>query len=145
MEFTLKKSYTIVFDFLRKHYLKTYVDELGGILSDMQIVGEWGTADPAAWGDWIKVVKNQNGYKLLHEKCKECSHKWCKYECDIHDIFTVTSEDAYTAMIDLLKYHNMCTQDKELNEYITELELSKCNLSADLYKKWVQHLEEYCK
>jgi len=49
--------------FLEKYYEQTSSDDVGALLSDMLFLEDGGTADPAAWNDWIECVD-----KALEEK-----------------------------------------------------------------------------
>lgn len=46
--------------------MRTSSDDVGGILSDLQMFLDGGTFDPAAWEDWIDTV----------EVLKEEQSKW---------------------------------------------------------------------
>lgn len=55
--------------FLEKFYENTHSDNVGGLLGDLQIVGDGMPADPAAWQDWIHCV---NSEQLTLSQAFEC-------------------------------------------------------------------------
>jgi hypothetical protein len=68
---TLKEAYAAMFVFLEKRYNITKSDELGGMLGQMSLLPDGGTADPATWGDWLKCVEAAKNGKVdlqLHLK-----------------------------------------------------------------------------
>lgn len=42
--------------FLEKYYQRTASDDIGSLLGDLQLLQDGGTADPAAWEDWILAI-----------------------------------------------------------------------------------------
>ena len=43
--------------FLERFYENTHSDDVGALLGDMSVLGDGGTADPAAWEDWMDAVR----------------------------------------------------------------------------------------
>lgn len=56
MQVSTKMAYMSMIIFLEKFYLQTYSDDLGGILSDLPLLSDGASADPAALYDWSKAV-----------------------------------------------------------------------------------------
>jgi hypothetical protein len=54
---TLHEAYLSMFEFLVELYRRTNSDELGAILGDLSLLENGLTADPAAWGDWLRCVE----------------------------------------------------------------------------------------
>ena len=52
--------------FLDDYYDRTQSDEIGAILGGLQIVGDGMPADPAAWDDWLKCVRQVLSEKVKH-------------------------------------------------------------------------------
>jgi hypothetical protein len=53
---TIRQAFDAMTCFLEKYYQLTNADEVGGLLSIMQIWGDT-TADPAVWEDWMACVQ----------------------------------------------------------------------------------------
>jgi hypothetical protein len=67
---TLKQGFLAMYAFLDAFYSRTKSDDVGGLLGDMSFLVDGGTADPAAWNDWLRAVKkiteeNDENYGLL--------------------------------------------------------------------------------
>jgi hypothetical protein len=63
---TLLQAYKAMFEFLRNlYYREGQPDNLGSFLSDLQLLEDVKTADPAAWYDWLEIVQ-----KVLKEEEK---------------------------------------------------------------------------
>ena len=43
--------------FLEKYFEQTSSDDVGSLLGELQLLKDGGTADPAAWSDWLDCVK----------------------------------------------------------------------------------------
>jgi len=43
--------------FLEAFYERTSSDDVGSLLSEMEILEDGNTADPAAWHDWIRSIE----------------------------------------------------------------------------------------
>ena len=56
---TAKQAFEAMSVFLDTFYDRTQSDEIGGLLGDLQIVGDGMPADPAAWQDWMKLVDSE--------------------------------------------------------------------------------------
>lgn len=52
------QAFNAMSKFLEGYYERTSSDDVGSLLSDMQILGDGDTADPAAWEDWIESVND---------------------------------------------------------------------------------------
>ena len=46
-----------MFAYLEALWEETKSDDLGGFLGSMSFLADGGTADPAAWSDWLTAVK----------------------------------------------------------------------------------------
>lgn len=42
--------------FLDEYYQRTNSDDVGSLLSDLQLFPDGGTFDPAAWEDWLESI-----------------------------------------------------------------------------------------
>jgi hypothetical protein len=49
---TQEQAYAAMFLFLAQYYHRTSSDDVGGLLSDLQIMPDGISADPAAMSDW---------------------------------------------------------------------------------------------
>ena len=57
-ELTALEAYKVMFIFLKKCWsLRGKPEQVGDILSDIQLINETRTADPAAWFDWLEAVE----------------------------------------------------------------------------------------
>ncbi|MFP3709937.1 hypothetical protein SB783_38645 [Paraburkholderia sp. SIMBA_009] len=54
---TLQEAYLSMFEFIVELYQRTKSDDLGAILGDLSLLEDGTTADPAAWGDWLRCVE----------------------------------------------------------------------------------------
>ncbi len=54
---TLKEAYSAMYSFLEHEYEMTGSNEIGGMLGSMSLLEDGGTADPAAWNDWVQAVE----------------------------------------------------------------------------------------
>ena len=52
-----QEAYLAMFEFLVQLYERTQSDALGALLGDLSLLPDGTTADPAAWGDWIRCVE----------------------------------------------------------------------------------------
>ncbi len=59
---TEKQAFKAMVLFLEGFYERTNSDDVGGLLSDLILLEDGSTADPAAWDDWMKCV-----HKLLNK------------------------------------------------------------------------------
>lgn len=53
----LEHAYLATYDYLNHLYSRTQSPELGTLLSEMSVLNDGSTADPAAWSDWLKSVQ----------------------------------------------------------------------------------------
>jgi len=53
---TQRQAYLCMFEFLRRHYERGPSDEVGGLLGNLSLLSNGGTADPAYAGDWAAAV-----------------------------------------------------------------------------------------
>ena len=52
------QAYKAMYEFLRElYYREGQPDNLGSFLSDLQLLENGKTADPASWFDWLEIVK----------------------------------------------------------------------------------------
>lgn len=58
---TLKEAYLAMYEFLVELYQRTQSDELGSLLGDLSLLPDGTTADPAAWGDWLRCIERARG------------------------------------------------------------------------------------
>lgn len=54
---TLKEAFVAMRLFLEEYYQRTSSDDVGSLLGDLDFLDDGGTADPAAWEDWIECVE----------------------------------------------------------------------------------------
>jgi hypothetical protein len=55
---TILQAYKAMFEFLRDlYYREGRPGNLGSFLGELQLLENGNTADPAAWYDWLEVVK----------------------------------------------------------------------------------------
>ena len=59
---TTVQAFDSMIKFLEGYYERTSSDDVGSLLGDMRILKDGGTADPAAWDDWMKSV-----HDVLHK------------------------------------------------------------------------------
>ncbi|MEO1246218.1 MAG: hypothetical protein AAFX56_11110 [Pseudomonadota bacterium] len=52
-----EEAYLAMFAFIEKRYRLTASDDLASFLSDMSLLFEGGTADPALQGDWKEALE----------------------------------------------------------------------------------------
>ena len=43
--------------FLERHFERTHSDDIGALLSDLLILDDGLTADPAAWTEWLECIR----------------------------------------------------------------------------------------
>jgi hypothetical protein len=58
---TKREAFLAMYAFLERIYERLKSDDLGGILGDMSLLPDGGTADPSVWSDWelaVQSVKN---------------------------------------------------------------------------------------
>lgn len=60
---SLDEAYDAMFDFLDNYYERTRSEEIAGLLSDLQILTDGRSCDPAAMQDWEASVK-----KILNQR-----------------------------------------------------------------------------
>jgi hypothetical protein len=53
---TERKAFEAMVLFLEGFYERTQSDDVGGLLSDLMMLEDGTTADPAAWDDWMECV-----------------------------------------------------------------------------------------
>lgn len=53
---TIQQAYEIMFVFLQRIYERTKSDDLGGLLGGFSLLPDGGTADAAAWEDWLDAA-----------------------------------------------------------------------------------------
>ncbi|MBI6871799.1 hypothetical protein [Clostridium aciditolerans] len=56
MDLSIEEAYKAMVSFLEKYYERTNSDEIGGLLSDMILIEQQSTADPAIWHDWLDCI-----------------------------------------------------------------------------------------
>jgi len=54
---TIQQAYKIMFVFLERIYEQTKSDELGALLGGFSLLPDGGTADAAAWEDWLEAAR----------------------------------------------------------------------------------------
>jgi len=55
-ELSKLEAFKSMFAFLQKYYEQTRSDDVGSLLSEMHLLEDGSTADPAAWEDWIECI-----------------------------------------------------------------------------------------
>jgi hypothetical protein len=61
---TLQQAYLATFEYLSQLYKRYESDEVGTLLEEMSFLENGATADPAAWGDWLKCVEKARQGKV---------------------------------------------------------------------------------
>jgi hypothetical protein len=56
-QLTERKAFEAMVLFLETFYERTQSDDVGGLLSDLMMLEDGTTADPAAWEDWMDCVR----------------------------------------------------------------------------------------
>jgi len=54
---TVLQAFNAMRKFLEKYYEETSSDDVGSLLGELQFLNDGETADPTAWIDWLKCVK----------------------------------------------------------------------------------------
>jgi hypothetical protein len=62
---TLLEAYKSMRSFLNDYYFRFNINDLSEILSETDLLPDGGSADPAAWFDWLEAVK-----RVLEEEQK---------------------------------------------------------------------------
>ena len=56
---TILQAYKAMFEFLRElYYREGRPENLGNFLSDLQLLDNGKSADPASWDDWLSMISN---------------------------------------------------------------------------------------
>ena len=59
---TVQQAFLAMFNFLEIHFERLGPGEIGTVLSEISLLPDGGTLDPAAWDDWMNSVrKAKNG------------------------------------------------------------------------------------
>ncbi len=53
---TVRQAYLAMFEYLRRHYERGPSGEIGSILGSLSLVGDQGSADPAALDEFLAAV-----------------------------------------------------------------------------------------
>jgi hypothetical protein len=53
---TEKQAFLAMIFFLEQYYQQTESDDVGALLSSLQLLEDGMTADPAMWDDWLEVI-----------------------------------------------------------------------------------------
>jgi hypothetical protein len=64
---TDKQAFQAMILFLDDYYARKSSDEIGAILGGLQMIGDGMPADPAAWDDWLKCVRQVLTYWVKQE------------------------------------------------------------------------------
>jgi len=51
------EAFLAMYDLLRDRYERTKSADIGALLGDLSLLPDGGTADPAAWQDWVRAVE----------------------------------------------------------------------------------------
>ena len=54
---TDKEAFLAMFVFLQERYERLRSDDLAALLSDLSLLPDGGTADPAAWQSWLTAIE----------------------------------------------------------------------------------------
>ena len=54
---TKQEAFLAMFAYLEIHFRRFGPGEIGAVLSELSLLPDGGTSDPAAWDDWIKCVQ----------------------------------------------------------------------------------------
>ena len=67
-ELTVRQAYFVMFEYLRRYYERGKSDEVGGMLGNLSLLADGGSADPTALADFLDSVdavmreERRNGY-----------------------------------------------------------------------------------
>ena len=64
MKLNEEEAFKAMVIFLERYYNETHSDDIGSLLSDLILLDDKRTADPAAWNDWINAVNKIRQSKL---------------------------------------------------------------------------------
>ena len=53
----MQEAFLAMFAFLEIHFERFGPGEIGTVLSELNLLPDGGTVDPAAWNDWMKCVQ----------------------------------------------------------------------------------------
>lgn len=53
---THREAYAAMYAYLEQVFDRTKSDDIGSLLGGMSLLPDGGTADPAAWNDWIDAI-----------------------------------------------------------------------------------------
>jgi len=69
VQITVDQAFRTMVLFLEKYYKATNSDDVRGLCSDLLIMADGGTADPAAGIEWLecleKAIKNENAGRYM--------------------------------------------------------------------------------
>lgn len=61
---TDKEAFLAMYAFLEEYYKQTHSDDVGGLLGELSLLPDGGTADPAAWHDWLQAIQKAKEGKV---------------------------------------------------------------------------------
>lgn len=108
---TLLQVFNAMVLFLEDYYYKTDSGDVASLLSELQFLPDGGTADPAAWLDWIDAVGNKTA---------------------------LTAIEAFQAMIKFLKFYHANTSSSGVAVLLTGMQLLPAGGSkeSDCWTLW---------
>jgi len=137
---TKLQSFNAMRKFLEIYYKQTSSDDFGTLLSDTQFLSDCGTADPAAWYDWINSVNSviTTEEKLTKQQAYNATIKFLEvfYERTKSDAVRVLLNemdflaDGRLAHPAVLNYWNKCVEatlkePEDHKEYLTFVSTDK--------------------
>jgi hypothetical protein len=63
-DLTKKEAYLAMFAFLENEYEMSKSDDIGGLLSNISLLPDGKSVDPAAWKDWEDAIKKVKESKI---------------------------------------------------------------------------------
>lgn len=92
---TILQAYNAMQFFLENYYTKTQSDDLGSLLSGMQLFSEGETFDPAMWGEWLRGLEPNKDITILD--AFEAMRKF------LEDYYSYIESDDIKILLDLLR------------------------------------------
>jgi len=122
MHVSTKMAYMAMIIFLEKFYLQTHSDDLGGMLSDLPLLSDGASADPAALYDWSKAV---DSVKLGDPSVKASNQEEF-----------LTSLEAYDALSVFLQEYVNRTDSPDIERLVQDLIEAKKDSSSNSVSLW---------
>ena len=123
---TVKQGYLSMYAFLQNIYFQTKLDDLGGFLGGMSLLGDGLPADRAAWEDWCVAIEEVNSLEnnLISG----------------NEIENLSIKQAYLAMIAFLEASYKRISSDEFSGYLRGMKLLENAKTSDplMWNKWLE-------